>query len=84
MPHPRRGSAPVVPRFSRIVGDAPAIQSPHARENGNALPAPGGRQFNPRVAAYTMAFMGVLVGGIVVGAKYREFMEHREVRIYGC
>jgi hypothetical protein len=83
MPHPRRGKAPKIPRFSQIVkADAPALQSPLPHENvsGNALPAPPKQQtFNPRVAAYTAAFVGVLVGGLVVGVKSKDFMEAREV-----
>lgn len=46
----------------------------------NALPAPPEQQkFNPHVAAYTAAFIGVLVGGLVVGVKSKDFMAAREV-----
>ena len=84
MPHPRRGKAPKIPRFSQIVkADAPALPSPLVQENavsGNALPAPEEQlKFNPRVAAYTAAFVGVLVGGLVVGVMSKDFMQAREV-----
>ena len=84
MPHPRRGKAPKIPRFSQIVkADAPALPSPLVHENAvpeNALPAPPEQQkFNPHVAAYTAAFIGVLVGGLVVGVKSKDFMAAREV-----
>ena len=86
MPHPRRGKAPKVPRFSQIVkADAPALQSPLAHENNpaNALPAPPEQQkFNPRVAAYTAAFVSVMVGGLFVGVKSKEFTAAREVINY--
>jgi hypothetical protein len=81
MPHPRRLPKANIPRFSQIVkSDAPALQSPHARENvdGTALPAPA-REFNPRVALYTFAFVSVLIGGLTLGAKSKEIMERREV-----
>jgi hypothetical protein len=83
MPHPRRGTAPKIPRFSQIVkADAPALQSPLTHENvpDNALPAPPEQQkFNPRVAAYTAAFVSVLVAGLFVGVKSKEIMAAREV-----
>jgi hypothetical protein len=73
---------PKIPRFSNLVrSDAPAIQSPLAHENApaNGLPAPSQQPFNPRVAAYTLAFVTVLVGGIFIGAKSRDVMNNREV-----
>jgi hypothetical protein len=85
MPHPRRGKAPKIPRFSQIVkaDDAPALPSPLVHENAvpeNALPAPPDQQkFNSRVAAYTAAFVGVLVGGLFVGVKSKDFVAAREV-----
>jgi hypothetical protein len=86
MPHPRRLVNPKIPRFSNIVkSDAPAaLQSPHAHENlpVNGLPAPAKQPFNPRVAAYTLAFVSVLVGGLYIGAKWKEITEFREVFIY--
>jgi hypothetical protein len=77
MPHPRRLPTPKIPRFSSIVKDVPVITSPHPHENVS-LGAPP-RQFNPRVAAYMMAFIGVLIGGVVVGAKYKDFTDTQEV-----
>lgn len=72
-----------IPRFSNIVGsEVPVIQSPRGHENGNALPAPEQRQFNPRVAGYTLAFITVLIGGLVVGAKSKDYMDRREVSIF--
>jgi hypothetical protein len=71
-----------IPRFSSIVKlDAPAIQSPHAHENVPAigLPAPEKVPFNPRVAAYTFAFITILIGGIFVGAMSKDYMEKVEV-----
>jgi hypothetical protein len=83
MPHPRRGTAPKIPRFSQIVkADVPALQSPLTHENvpNNALPAPPEQQkFNPRVAAHTAAFVSVLVVGLFVGVKSKEIMAAREV-----
>ena len=82
MPHPRRGTAPKIPRFSQIVkADVPALQSPLTHENvpDNALPAPPEQQkFNPRVAAYTAAFVSVLVVGLLEGVKSKDIMAARE------
>lgn len=82
MPHPKRLVNPKIPRFSNIIkSDAPALQSPYAHENApvNGLPAPAKQPFNPKVAAYTFAFVSVLVGGLYVGAKSKDIMESREV-----
>src|ERR1700737_5026367 len=79
MPHPRRLPTPKVPRFSNIVkSDTPAIQSPYPHENVNVLPS-SQQQFNPRVAVYTLAFITVIVGGVIVGAKSKDWMALREV-----
>ena len=77
MPHPRRLPTPKIPRFSSIVKDVPVITSPHSHENVG-LSAPS-QQFNPRVAGYTIAFVSVLVGGVIVGAMYKDFMDTQEV-----
>ena len=83
MPHPRRLPTPKIPRFSSIVksDEAPALQSPHAHENSplNSLPAPAQQSFNPRVAAYTFAFVSVLIGGLYIGAQSKDFMQNWEV-----
>ena len=83
MPHPRRLPTPKIPRFSTIVksDEAPALQSPHAHENAplNGLPAPAQQPFNPRVAAYTFAVLGVLIGGLYIGAQSKEIMQNWEV-----
>lgn len=83
MPHPRRLPSPKIPRFSSIVrsDEAPALQSPHAHENAplNALPAPNQQPFNPKVAAYTLAFVSVLIGGLYIGAQSKTFMQNWEV-----
>ena len=82
MPHPRRIVASKVPRFSELVGStAPALQSPLKHEN-TALepPKPIEKQpFNPRAAAYTLAFVSVLIGGLYTGFQYRESTDRRKV-----
>jgi hypothetical protein len=84
MPHPRSKQISKIPQFSKLVNSPPALESPILSENEaiRGLPAPEQR-FNPRVALYTMAFVGVLVGGLVVGVKSREIMERREVIYLG-
>ena len=82
--HRRRLVTPKIPRFSNIVksDEAPALQSPYAIENSavNVLAAPAPRQrFNPRVAAYTFAFVGVLLGGLHIGAKSKDLKQSWEV-----
>ena len=85
MPHPSRIRTPKnsIPRFSNIVkSDAPAIQSPHAHEN--ALNSGSvKREFNPRVAAYTLAFVGILLGGLYIGFMSREVMDNHTVSSRG-
>lgn len=81
MPHPSRIKAPKasIPRFSNIVNsDAPAIQSPYAHENAPKS-ASVKREFNHRVAAYTLAFVGILLGGLYVGFMSREVMDNNAV-----
>lgn len=82
MPHPKRIIKPKIPRFSQLVGsDAPALQSPIVSENRGPerLTAPEKEPFNARVAAYTFAFVGVMLGGLFVGVKSKEIMERRQV-----
>jgi hypothetical protein len=82
MPHPKRLVNPKIPRFSSIIkSDAPALQSPHVRENApvDGLPAPSKQPFNSRVAAYTFAFVSVLVGGLYIGATSKDVLKNREV-----
>jgi hypothetical protein len=81
MPHPRSKQIAKIPQFSKIVNPAPALQSPIVSENEaiRGLPAPEQQSFNPRVAMYTFAFVGVLVGGLTMGVKSQEIMERREV-----
>ena len=83
MPHPRRLPTPTIPRFSSIVrsDEAPALQSPHAHENAplNGLPAPNQQPFNPKVAAFTLTFVSVLIGGLYIGAQSKDFMQNWEV-----
>jgi len=85
MPHPRRLAAPKIPRFSSIVrsDEVPALQSPHAHENAhlNGLPAPNQQPFNPKAAAFTFAFVSVLIGGLYIGAQSKDFMQNWEVCI---
>jgi len=82
MPHPRSKQISKIPQFSKIVNSAPALQSPIISENEaiRGLPAPEQQPFNPRVAMYTLAFVGVLVGGLTVGVKSKEIMERWEQR----
>jgi hypothetical protein len=81
MPHPRSKQISKIPQFSKLVNSPPALESPILGENEaiRGLPAPEQQRFNPRVALYTMAFVGVLVGGLVVGVKSKEIMERWEV-----
>jgi hypothetical protein len=81
MPHPRSKQISKIPQFSKIVNSAPALQSPIISENETirGLPAPEQQPFNPRVAMYTLAFVGVLVGGLTLGVKSKEIMERWEV-----
>ena len=82
MPHPRRATGEVnVPRFSELVGNSsPYLPEPAAN---TTLPAPPAKRlpFSPRVAAYTLAFVATIVGGIYLGATSRDMMEQWEVRI---
>jgi hypothetical protein len=85
MPHPKRLVNPKIPRFSSIIkSDAPALQSPHAHENApvDGLPAPSKQPFNPKVAAYTFAFVSVLVGGLYIGATSSDVLKNREVSYF--
>jgi len=82
MPHPKRIVKPKIPRFSQLVGsDTPALQSPIVSENRrpDRLAAPEKEPFNARVAAYTFAFVGVMLGGLFVGVKSKEITERRQV-----
>src|SRR5271170_5146448 len=84
MPHPRTKINSKIPRFSSIVkSDAPAIESPHAHENSpvKSLSAPENQPFNPRVAAYTLAFVAVLVGGLFLGATSKDIMANWKVTL---
>ena len=85
MPHPKRFVNPKIPRFSDIVkSDVPTLQSPHAHENDPLNSSPSltkSQPFNPRVAAYTFAFVGVIVGGVVLGAKSKEMMQNHKVLV---
>lgn len=88
MVHPSRATGPVrVPRFSELVGsDSPqaALPSPYATERtAHIFPPPPAvkRKFNPRVAAYSLAFVTVIVGGIYLGAVSRNVMERWQVLV---
>ena len=80
MPHPRRPLTAKIPRFSSIVkSEAPALESPHAHENSSSRAAE--QKFNPRVAAYTLGFVGVLIGGLYIGATSKDIMANWEVKV---
>jgi len=79
MPHPKKALIkPKTTPFSKLIKsvDAPALTSPIESENegGRAKKQP----FSPGVAMYTVAFVSVLVGGLYVGAKSKDFMDTRQ------
>ena len=82
MPLPRK--VPKIPRFSQLVGDAEAtpktLPSPFPHENQRTINEE--RKFNPSVAAYTLSFVGVLVGGLYIGAQSKIGSERRQVYHY--
>jgi hypothetical protein len=86
MPVPRKIVIPKVPKFSELVGsNAPAaLTSPLKHENASITEqwqSPEQQKFNPRVAVYTAAFVGVLIGGLFVGFKSREIMDYKKVML---
>jgi len=90
MVHPRRATETVrVPRFSELVGNSstnssPSLPSPLASENvprGGPPPPQVKKPFNPRVAAYSLAFITVIVGGIYLGATSKDVMDRWEVSL---
>ena len=84
MPHPRRIVTPKVPRFSELVGStAPALQSPLKHEKTSLEPTQQDdkQSFNPRVAAYTLLFVSVLIGGLYAGFQYRVITDRRKVSL---
>ena len=86
--HPRRATGPVrIPRFSELVNSNapsdPSLPSPYATERTSHIfrppPDTSKRKFSPRVAAYSVAFVTVIIGGIYIGAASKDMMDRWKV-----
>lgn len=88
--HPRRATGPVrIPRFSELVSSntpTDSLPSPYASERTSHIfppPPDTKRKFSPRVAAYSVAFVTVIIGGIYIGAASKDMMERWKVASLG-
>jgi len=88
MPHPKALSSPQIPKYSQIVrpNDVPLLESPLRSERtahlvpGELPLAPVKQPFNPRIAAYSVAAVGIIIAGALIGAQSKSYFQAREQR----
>jgi hypothetical protein len=86
MPHPKALSSPQIPKYSEIVrpNDVPFLESPLRSERtahlvpGELPLAPVKQPFNPRVAAYSVAAVAIIIAGAFIGAQSKSYFQARE------